>query len=87
MEEIEVQRVPNCDYLFIPVAVEISGVFGLDTRSFLKELGHHVARVSGDKCLYFSNSVHLSHCSKGPCSFYISWDQSQRMTCPFYNLL
>ena len=31
------------------------------------ELGHHVARVSGDKCLYFSNSVHLSHCSKGPC--------------------
>ena len=41
MEEIEVQRVPNCDYLFIPVAVEISGVFGLDTRSFLKELGHH----------------------------------------------
>ena len=31
---------------------ETSGVFGLDTSSFFKELGHDVARVSGDKSAF-----------------------------------
>lgn len=43
---------PKWGYLFIPVAVETSGVFGLDTSSFFKELGHDVARVSGDKSAF-----------------------------------
>ena len=33
---------------FVPVAIETSGVLGPLTRTFLKELGHRLRRVSGE---------------------------------------
>ena len=38
---------PNM-YLFTPVVIETSGVFGKQTLSFLKELACHVRKVSGE---------------------------------------
>ena len=35
-------------YLFAPVAIEISGMFGKQTLSFLKDLACHVCKVSGE---------------------------------------
>ena len=51
-KRLKYRELPKWGYLFIPVAVETWGVFGLETRSFFKELGHHVARVSGDKSAF-----------------------------------
>ena len=36
-------------YAFTPVAIETSGVFGPRTATFLKDLGHRLAQVTGDK--------------------------------------
>ena len=36
-------------YTFTPVAIETSGVFGPRTATFLKDLGHRLAQVTGDK--------------------------------------
>ena len=35
-------------YMFIPIAVETSGVLGLEASSFLKELGRRIALTSGE---------------------------------------
>ena len=36
-------------YIFQPIAVETTGVFGVTTRTFLKELGRRMATETGDK--------------------------------------
>ena len=36
-------------YTFTPVVIETSGVFGPRTATFLKDLGHRLAQVTGDK--------------------------------------
>ena len=35
-------------YYFVPVAVETSGVFGPEARSFMKELGHRLYQATSD---------------------------------------
>ena len=48
-------------YLFVPVVIETSGVFGKQTPSFLKDLACRVRKVSGEGVLFLSNST--PHCS------------------------
>ena len=39
-------------HIFIPIAIEASGVFGTETLKFLKDLGHHLKLASGESSAY-----------------------------------
>ena len=43
------QHLLSSTYAFTPVAIETLGVFGPQTATFLKDLGHRLAQVTGDK--------------------------------------
>ena len=52
-EEAELRKKAKYSHLeashhFVPVAVETMGVFGPEARSFLRDLGRHLTRVTGD---------------------------------------
>ena len=49
-ENLKVQKYQNLTdrFIFQPIAVETSGVFGNSTRSFLKELGRRIVAETGD---------------------------------------
>ena len=58
-------------YAFTPVAIETSGVFGPRTATFLKDLGHRLAQVTGDKksTTYIPPSKAISGSPTGECCF------------------
>ena len=36
------------NHIFMPIAIETSGVFGSETLKFLRELGHRLRQASGE---------------------------------------
>ena len=47
-------------YIFVPIACESLGVFGAETLSFLKDLGHRLHQTTGDSQSYQFLLQHLS---------------------------
>ena len=49
-EQLKIEKYRNLTdrYLFQPVAVETTGVLGIQTRTFLKDLGRKMSNETGD---------------------------------------
>ena len=57
-------------YFFVPVAYESLGVFGAETLSFLKDLGHRLHKTTGDsQALFCGNPERKFHLRLGNIKF------------------
>ena len=68
----------NSNHHFMLVAVETSGVFGLEALSFIQDLSQHLRQVTGEprSLAGIPSPTNLSCCAAGKCSC-CSWDNGK----------
>ena len=59
----------NSTHFFVPFAVETSGVLGEAAEEFVRELGRHLFKITGEPRSreYLLQRIYINRCAEGKC--------------------